>query len=44
MGFNLEFSPDTLKAALLVSLLSVWLRVGLFAYLDYYTKRRCFTL
>jgi len=44
MGFNLEFSPDTFKAALLVSLLSVWLRVGLFAYLNYYTRRRCFTL
>ena len=44
MGFNLEFSPETLKAALLVSLLSVWLLVGLFAYLNYYTKRRYFTL
>ena len=44
MGFNLELSPETLKAALLVSLLSVWLLVALFAYLNYYTKRRYFTL
>ncbi len=44
MGFNLEFSPETLKAALLVSLLSVWLLVALFAYLNSYTKRRYFTL
>ncbi len=43
-GFNLEFAPSYLKAALILSLLSVWVLVGLFAYLNKYTQRRYFTL
>jgi signal transduction histidine kinase len=38
------FPPEYLRAGLLVSLLSVWLLVGLFAYLNHYTRRRYFTL
>jgi PAS domain S-box-containing protein len=38
------FPPEYLRASLLVSLLSVWLLVGLFAYLNHYTKRRYFTI
>lgn len=37
-------SPESLRAGLLVSLLAVWLLVGLFAYLNHYTKRRYFTI
>lgn len=43
-GFNLEFAPGYLKATLIISLLSVWVLVGLFAYLNKYTQRRYFTL
>ena len=44
MEFSLYFPPEYLRAGLLVSLLSVWLLVGLFAYLNHYTKRRYFTI
>lgn len=38
------FSYRDLEAGLLVSLLSVWVLVGLFAYLNHYTRRRYFTI
>jgi PAS domain S-box-containing protein len=38
------FSSRDLQAGLLVSLLSVWVLVGLFAYLNRYTRRRYFTI
>jgi PAS domain S-box-containing protein len=41
---NLIFSREYLKAAVLVSLLSVWVLVGLFYYLNLYTRRRYFTI
>ncbi|MBI4326297.1 MAG: response regulator [Chloroflexi bacterium] len=44
IGFNLYFPYEYLKAALVVSLLSVWVLVGLFHYLNRYTKRRYFTI
>ena len=45
MGMNFsDFSQQYLRAALMVSLLSVWLLVGLFCYLNYYTKREYFTV
>lgn len=44
MEFGLYFPPEYLRAGMLVSLLSVWLLVGLFAYLNHYTKRRYFTI
>lgn len=40
---SLSFSREYLRAALLVSLLSVWVLVGLFYYLNRYTKRDYFT-
>ncbi len=43
MDFS-DFSKEYLRAALMVSLLSVWLLVGLFCYLNYYTKREYFTV
>jgi signal transduction histidine kinase/CheY-like chemotaxis protein len=43
MNFS-DFSQQYLRAALLVSLLSVWLLVGLFCYLNFYTKREYFTV
>ncbi|MBI5772666.1 MAG: response regulator [Verrucomicrobia bacterium] len=43
-GFNLVFAAEHLKAALAVSLLSVWVLVALFHYLNRYTKRRYFTI
>ncbi len=42
--FSFYFPPESLRAGLLVSLLSVWLLVGVFAYLNHYTQRRYFTL
>jgi signal transduction histidine kinase/CheY-like chemotaxis protein len=39
-----DFSQEYVRAALLVSLLSVWLLVGLFVYLNRYTKREYFTV
>ena len=42
-GIDLYFPREYLKAALVVSLLSVWVLVGLFYYLNRYTKRRYFS-
>ena len=39
-----DFSGQYLRAALIVSLLSVWMLVGLFFYLNRYTKRDYFTV
>jgi signal transduction histidine kinase/CheY-like chemotaxis protein len=45
LGVSLpDFSEQYLQAALLVSLLSVWMLVGLFYYLNHYTKRDYFTV
>jgi PAS domain S-box-containing protein len=41
---DVYFPPETLKAALILSLLSVWVLVGLYAYLNRYTKRRYFSI
>ena len=43
-SFDLAFPREYLRAALLVSLLSVWVLVGLFCYLNRYTKRGYFTI
>jgi signal transduction histidine kinase/ActR/RegA family two-component response regulator len=43
-GLNLVFPHEYLRAALMVSLLSVWMLVGLFYYLNRYTKRDYFTV
>src|SRR4026209_2545109 len=43
-GFELVFPREYLRAALVVSLLSVWVLVGLFYYLNRYTKRSYFTI
>jgi signal transduction histidine kinase len=43
-GFDLVFPREYLRAALMVSLLSVWVLVGLFYYLNRYTKREYFTV
>ena len=40
----LQFDTQYVRAALLVSLLSVWVLVGLFIYLNQYTKRPYFTI
>ena len=42
--YNLVFSDEHLKPALLISLLSVWVLVGVFHYLNTYTRRRYFTI
>ncbi len=44
LGFNIVFPQEYLRAALMVSLLSVWMLVGLFYYLNHYTKRDYFTV
>ena len=45
LGIQLsDFSQQYMRAALMVSLLSVWLLVGLFYYLNHYTKREYFTV
>jgi PAS domain S-box-containing protein len=41
---NLVFSGEQLKPALLVSLLSVWVLVGVFYFLNTYTRRRYFSI
>ncbi len=41
---DLYFTREYLKAGVLVSLLSVWVLVALFYYLNLYTKRRYFTI
>lgn len=43
-GFDISFPREYLRAALVVSLLSVWVLVGLFYYLNRYTKRTYFTI
>lgn len=43
-AIHLDFSQQYLQATLIVSLLSVWVLVGLFAYLNRYTKREYFTV
>ncbi|HWX19388.1 MAG TPA: ATP-binding protein [Candidatus Binatia bacterium] len=43
-GFDIIFPREYLRAALVVSLLSVWVLVGLFYYLNRYTKRHYFTI
>ncbi|HEV7924882.1 MAG TPA: ATP-binding protein [Verrucomicrobiae bacterium] len=42
--FNLVISADQLKPALLISLLSVWVLVGVFYFLNTYTRRRYFSI
>jgi signal transduction histidine kinase len=44
LGLDTNLSQQYLRAALMVSLLSVWLLVGLFYYLNHYTKREYFTV
>jgi signal transduction histidine kinase/DNA-binding NarL/FixJ family response regulator len=45
LGINMaDFSGQYLHAALIVSLMSVWMLVGLFYYLNQYTKRDYFTV
>ena len=39
-----SFPPEYLSAALVVSLLSVWVLVGLFYYLNRYTRRYYFSI
>src|SRR5580700_1480519 len=41
---DLYFTRESLKAGVFVSLLSVWVLVALFYYLNLYTKRRYFTI
>jgi signal transduction histidine kinase/ActR/RegA family two-component response regulator len=43
-AINLVFPHEYLRAAMLVSLTSVWMLVGLFFYLNRYTKREYFTI
>src|SRR5690242_3326145 len=43
MGFDLYFPRESLKAALIDSFLSVSVLVGIFSYLNRYTKRRYFS-
>jgi signal transduction histidine kinase/ActR/RegA family two-component response regulator len=43
-GFELIFPREYLRAALMVSLLSVWVLVGLFYYLNRFTRRQYFTV
>ncbi|MCG3149595.1 MAG: Adaptive-response sensory-kinase SasA [Verrucomicrobiae bacterium] len=40
----LEFPPEWVKAALVLALISVWVVIGLFTYLNRYTKKRYFSL
>ena len=42
--FDLIFPREYLRVALIVSLLSVWVLVGLFYYLNRYTRRHYFTI
>src|ERR1700723_77968 len=45
LGLDLaDFSGQYLRAALIVSLMSVWMLVGLFFYLNRYTQRDYFTV
>ena len=42
--FDIIFPREYMRASLLVSLLSVWVLVGLFYYLNRYTKRYYFMI
>src|SRR5271155_2259213 len=42
--FDLVFPQEYLKATLMISLLTVWVLVGLFYYLNRYTKRDYFAI
>ncbi len=45
LGWIFDFDTrGQLRAGLFVSLVSVWLLVGVFAYLNYYTRRRYFSI
>jgi two-component system NtrC family sensor kinase len=44
LGRDFSFTRESLQATLLASLLSVWVLVGVFSYLNRYTKRGYFTL
>lgn len=44
IGFDLLIPGQYIKQALAISLLSVWVLVGLFFYLNHYTRRRYFTI
>lgn len=44
IGFDLIFPREYLRGALIVSLLSIWVLVVLFYYLNRYTKRNYFTI
>jgi len=44
VNLHLNFSEQYLQATLFVSLLSVWVLVGLFYYLNRYTRREYFTI
>ncbi len=44
IGLDSFFTRDYLKAGQLVATLSVWVLVGIFFYLNRYTKRRYFTI
>jgi PAS domain S-box-containing protein len=43
-GLELHISQDSLRLAIVISILSVWVLIGLFTYLNRYTKRNYFTL
>lgn len=43
-GLDVYLSPESLKTTILASILSVWVLIGLFTYLNRYTKRRYFTI
>ena len=40
----LQFPPEWVKAALVMALISVWVVIGLFTYLNRYTRKRYFSL
>ncbi len=43
-GADFYLAPETLKATILMSLLTVWVLIGVFIFLKRYTKRRHFTV
>ncbi len=43
-GLDFSVAHESLKATLLTSFLSVWVLIGIFVYLNYYTKRRYFSI
>lgn len=42
--FNTYFPPEWLRAALVLSIITTWVLIGPFAYLNQYTQRRYFNL